>query len=269
MPLWLIESKVVRKSISAFIVTMSSKSQLLRQLSLRKSALRGEDKPKSNGSQPLVVRLFHAIIALKRLVKIRRYFMKGRERGQRSGKSAFLSEIHKSHRSVKYASFGRTVVDVDGDELRQYRAEELDRAAKDQARRQEKLEKMSRRRGGANMKDVNPTNLTGMNLQGAFNASNGFARIDKGSVADRIRALKTSFPSETSRDTNIKKSTVLKETTTKDFTHVLQKNLHITKTQMKKHETNRSTCSDVLSLPSVLLLSNSHSYSQQTRFGTI
>lgn len=212
-------------------------------LQMRKVQARQQaaEKAKVKHSHPLIIRLFYAIIALKRLVKIRRKYMLKRESLSHTSKSAFLNEIQKSHRAVKYASFGRTVVNIDGAQVQQYRAEELERAVQDKIKKQERLEKLSRRRGGAREGQANLATT----LQ-QFDLANGLARVEKGSVADRIRALKTNFPVNTSlRENNVRKSKMsggLKETTTKDITHVLQKNVHISMTQTKKHEPNISTC---------------------------
>ena len=209
--------------------------QMRKVLARRQAAAANKSKAKHN--HPLVICLFHAIIALKRLVRCRRKFMHKRETLSRTTKSAFLNEIHKSHRDVKYASFGRTVVNIDAAQVQQYRAEEQERAIQDKIKKQERLDKLSRRRGGG--KDIN----LAATLQ-QFDLTNGLARVEKGSVADRIRALKTNFPVDTAlRENNVRKSKIsggLKETTTKDITHVLQKNVHISMTQAKQNEVNRS-----------------------------
>jgi hypothetical protein len=225
---------------------MSSKSALRREFTRNITMMRAGDKAKSKNNHPLVIRLFHAIIALKRLVRIRRSLMKTKEKSQRCAKSAFFNEIHKSHRAVKYASFGRTVVNVDADKVQQYRAEELERAVQDRIKKQERLEKMSRRRGGTNAA------LAASVQQMSADVSSGLARVEKGSVADRIRAMKTSFPVDIrNMDGIVKKSKMaggIKETSTKDIAHILQKNVHISMNQMKKHETNRSTFYELYSL---------------------
>ena len=157
--------------------------------------------------------------------------MKKRTRLQRTSKSAFLNEIHKSHRAVKYASFGRAVVDIDGKKIQQYRAEEEERNIQDRVKKVEKQEKQSKRRAG------------GIGL--FADLTTGLARVERGSVADRIRAMKSSFPVETTqREINMKKFKMgggMKETTTKDVSHILQKNIHIAMTQGKRHEANRTS----------------------------
>jgi len=182
------------------------------------------------GHSPLIARLFHAVIALKRLVKIRRNLMKKRGLLPHTIKSAFFNEIHKSHRNVKYASFGRVVVDIDGDKMKKFRSEEQEIQNIEKAKKIEKNEKMSKRRAG------------GIGL--ITELSNGLARVERGSVADRIRALKTNYPVETTqRELNLKKFKMMggiKETTTKDVSHILQKNVHIAMNQVKNQDASRT-----------------------------
>jgi hypothetical protein len=188
---------------------------------------------KTERSQPFLVRLFLAIIAFKRMIAMRRKWEITKKQKLGTSKSTLVLEIHKSQRAVKYASFGRPVIDLDEERIRGYRQVEFERKEKEKEKRMEMQQLRTKRRFGmrsyGDMKQFESGPVSPVLDPYAL------------TVADRIRAMKSKYSAADfyRDDSSFKKPPLSKQTllinkevsitTNKDLTNILQKNLHISK----------------------------------------
>jgi hypothetical protein len=198
---------------------------------------------KTERSQPFLVRLFLAIIAFKRMIAMRRKWEITKKQKLVPTKSTLLLEIHKSQRAVKCASFGRSVIDLDEDRIRIYRQEEYERKEKEKEKRFELQQLRTRRRFGmrtyADMKQLE-----------SVGPASPLADPYSLTVADRIRALRSNYSAaDFYRDESASKKLVPSRQTfskesalssNKDFTNLLQKNLHISRPQEVGNQSSES-----------------------------
>lgn len=184
-------------------------------------------------SQPFLIRLFQAIIAFKRMVARRRKWeVKKKQRNARQ-KSTLLGEIQCSQKAVKYASFGRTVVDMDEAEMVKYRVEEVRRIDRERAKKLELLELAKKRRGG--LKSYDPSAGDPYNVAAYSKISNDPYAF---SVADKIKAFRSRIGEELAKKAEIRKRalnrvSMVKDSTAKDVANIIQKNVHISKHDKK------------------------------------
>lgn len=207
---------------------------------------------KKERSQPFLVRLFLAIMAFKRMIAMRRRWEITKKQKSQPLKSTLILEIHKSQRAVKVASFGRSVVVLNEDKIRQYRQLEYEKRLKEKEKRMELQQLKSKRRFG--MRTYGDIKSFENAAPGSPTSGGGGSNFDPYSltVADRIRALKSNYsPADFFRDENGTKrpqtasskqsfskdpatptpATAAMTTTNKDLTNILQKNTHISKPQ--------------------------------------
>lgn len=180
-------------------------------------------------SQPFLIRLFQAIIAFKRMVARRRKWEVKMKQRNTHKKATLLSELHQSQKAVKHAGFGRSVIDLDESGIKKYRDDEILRLQAERAKKLELLEIKKKRRGGVKSYDGVLTAdacIKGLNDPFAF------------SVADKIKALKSKTQEELSRKMEnqkraLNRAAMIRDSTAKDVANIIQKNVHISKHDMK------------------------------------
>lgn len=196
---------------------------------------------KAERSQPFLVRLFLAIIAFKRMIAMRRRWEITKGQNLSTTKSTLILEIHKSQRAVKYASFGRPVIDLDEDRIRVYRQEEFERKLKEKEKRIELQQLRTKRRFGmrsyGDMKQFESGPVSPMLDPYAL------------TCADRIRAMKSKYSAADFYRDDSKKPPLSRQifvskevptTSSKDLANVLQKNLHISKPTESVNQSSES-----------------------------
>jgi hypothetical protein len=196
---------------------------------------------KTERSQPFLVRLFLAIIAFKRMIAMRRKWEITKKQNLVTTKSTLILEIHKSQRAVKYASFGRSVIDLDEERIRAYRQEEFERKEKEKEKRIEMQQLRTKRRFG----------MRSYGDMKQFESGPVSPVLDPYALtcADRIRAMKSKYSAadfyrDDSKKPPLPKQIVVNKeapvTSNKDLANVLQKNLHISKPPESVNQSSKS-----------------------------